>query len=130
MIKMNNCNFIGRVTKDIELRATKNGTNVCNIGLALMRKSKDEETTFLNIIAYNKTAELCRDYVKKGDLIAIDCYVKNNNWEDENKNKHWENQFIARQVYFISQNKSNGNNTPENIEKDVNLELNEKDLPF
>ena len=130
MIKMNNCNFIGRVTKDIELRATKNGTNVCNIGLALMKKIKDEETTFLNIIAYNKTAELCKDYVKKGDLIAIDCYVKNNNWEDENKNKHWENQFIARQVYFISQNKSNGNNTPENIEKDVNLELNEKDLPF
>lgn len=127
---MNNCNFIGRVTKDIELRTTKNGTNVCNIGIALMKKSKDEETTFLNITAYNKTAELCNDYVKKGDLIAIDCYVKNNNWEDENKNKHWENQFIARQVYFISQNKSNGNNTPENIEKDVNLELNEKDLPF
>lgn len=125
---MNNCNFVGRVTKDIELRSTKNGTNVCNIGLALMKKSKDEETTFLNIIAYNKTAELCNDYVKKGDLIAIDCYVKNNNWEDENKNKHWENQFIARQVYFLSQNKSNGNNTPENIEKI--LELNEKDLPF
>lgn len=125
---MNNCVFVGRITKDIELRATKNGTNVCNIGLALMKKSKDEETTFLNIIAYNKTAELCKDYVKKGDLIAIDCYVKNNNWEDENKNKHWENQFIARQVYFLSQNKSNGNNTPENIEKI--LELNEKDLPF
>ena len=130
MIKMNNCNFIGRVTKDIELRATKNGTNVCNIGLALMKKSKDEETTFLNIIAYNKTAELCKDYVKKGDLIAIDCYVKNNNWEDENKNKHWENQFIARQVYFLSQNKNNGNNIPDNMEKDVNLELSEKDLPF
>lgn len=128
MIKMNNCNFIGRVTKDIELRATKNGTSVCNIGLALMKKSKDEETTFLNIIAYNKTAELCNDYVKKGDLVAIECYIKNNNWEDENKNKHWENQFIARQVYFLSQNKSNGNNTPENIEKI--LELNEKDLPF
>lgn len=127
---MNNCNFIGRVTKDIELRATKNGTNVCNIGLALMKKSKDKETTFLNIIAYNKTAELCKNYVKKGDLIAIDCYVKNNNWEDENKNKHWENQFIARQVYFLSQNKNNGNNIPDNMEKDVNLELSEKDLPF
>ena len=129
MIKMNNCNFIGRVTKDIELRATKNGTSVCNIGLALMKKSKDEETTFLNIIAYNKTAELCKDYVKKGDLVAIECYVKNNNWEDEN-GKHYENQFIVRQVYFLSQNKNNGNNIPDNTEKDVNLELSEQDLPF
>lgn len=126
---MNNCNFIGRVTKDIELRATKNGTNVCNIGLALMKKSKDEETTFLNIIAYNKTAELCKDYVKKGDLIAIECYVKNNNWEDEN-GKHYENQFIVRQVHFLSKSKNNSDNDVEGKEKDVNLELSEKDLPF
>lgn len=125
---MNNCNFIGRVTKDIELRATKNGTNVCNIGLALIRKSKDEETTFLNIIAFNATAKLCNDYVKKGDLIAIECYAKNNNWEDEN-GKHYENQFIARQVHFLSQNKNNRDIIQNNV-KDDELELTEKDLPF
>ena len=94
-----------------------------------MKKSKDEETTFLNIIAYNKTAELCNDYVKKGDLVAIECYVKNNNWEDEN-GKHYENQFIVRQVHFLSKSKNNSDNDVESKEKDVNLELSEKDLPF
>ena len=127
---MNNCNFIGRVTKDIELRSTKNGTNVCNIGLALMRKNKDEETTFLNIIAFNSIAKLCNDYLKKGDLIAIECYVKNNNWEDDNGNKHYDNQFIAKQVHFLSKSKNTGDATDESNTNNADLGLTEEDLPF
>lgn len=127
---MNNCYFIGRVTKDIELRATKNGTNVCNIGLALIKKSKNEETTFLNIIAFNMIALNCNSYVKKGDLIAIDCYVKNNNWEDDDGNKHYDNQFIARQVHFLSQSKNANNVAETNDDKNVDLGLTEEDIPF
>ena len=126
---MNNCNFIGRVTKDIELRATKNGTNVCNIGLALKSKSRDEEPTFLNLIAFNTTAKLCNDYVKKGDLVAIECYVKNNNWEDEN-GKHYENQFIVKQVHFLSKSKNTSDATEASDSNNADLELTEKDLPF
>lgn len=127
---MNNCYFIGRVTKDIELRATKNSTNVCSISLALLKKSKNEETTFLNIIAFNMIALNCNSYVKKGDLIAIDCYVKNNNWEDDNGNKRYENQFIARQVYFLSKSKNTSDATEASDSNNADLGLTEEDLPF
>lgn len=127
---MNNCYFIGRVTKDIELRATKNGTNVCSISLALLKKSKNEEPTFLNIIAFNMIALNCNSYVKKGYLIAIECYVKNNNWEDDNGNKHYDNQFIAKQVHFLSKSKNTSDATEESNTNNADLGLTEEDLPF
>ena len=111
---MNNCNFIGRLTKDPEIKTTKENKSVVNINIAI--NNRKDDTTFLNLILFSQTATLTHKYCKKGDLIGVSCIVKNNNWEDKTGNKHYDYTFIGNRVTFLS-NKSNSINELKETEK-------------
>ena len=130
---MNSFNITGRIYKDLTLRTTANGKQVLDIPLAITN-SKDD-STFLNITTFNKTAENIQKYCKKGDTLGIEGLIKNYNWEDKNKVKHYDYSFIATRVEFLNIKKqdelqikeelpTNENNVvyQENISGD-NLEL-------
>ena len=99
----NQFNLIGRLTKNVELRATSNNKSVCNIPLAV-QNGKDD-TTFINITVWNKIAETVSNYCQKGDLIAINGSIKNHNWEDKEGNKHYDYTFIGNKVSFLATSK-------------------------
>lgn len=66
---MNNVSLIGRVVNDLELKQTQTGKSVLNFGIAV---SKDKETTyFIDLIAWNTTAQNIAKYFKKGAQIGI-----------------------------------------------------------
>lgn len=72
----NSVTFIGRFTRDPELKTTSSGTSVCNFCLARQRdgKPKDGETPpseFVDFAAWGKTAETISKYFRKGDRIAV-----------------------------------------------------------
>lgn len=67
---INQVTLLGRVGKDPEMRYTPNNKAVCKFSLATNELGK-EKTTWHNITAWEKTAELCEQYVKKGDLMYI-----------------------------------------------------------
>lgn len=94
---------IGRITKDLELRYTTNNKAVVNIPLAI-NNGKDD-TTFIDVVVYGNIAEMTHKYCKKGDLIGAQATIKNNNWTDNNGNKHYDYKFMGYKVSFLSTKK-------------------------
>lgn len=128
---------VGRVYKEYEIRSTKNGKSVIDLPLAV-NNGKDD-TTFINIQLFGSIADNTNKYVRKGDLVGIKGSIKNNNWEDKEGKKHYDYQFIADKVTFLSTKKVDENeeevDMPKNtkseydtINSDVKIE--DKDLPF
>jgi single-strand DNA-binding protein len=71
--------MVGNVGKDAEMRLTKGGASVASFSLAHTRKWKDstgakqQKVTWVRVTAWNKLAELVAAYVRKGDLVCIEC---------------------------------------------------------
>jgi single-strand DNA-binding protein len=68
---MNVISVTGRLTADVELKQTQNGTSVCSFTLAVQRPKVSDTTDFLNFVAWRNQAEFIWKYFKKGDMIAI-----------------------------------------------------------
>ncbi len=100
----NNFIFIGRLTKNPELRYTSSNKAVTQIDLAIANTKDD--TTFVSITLFEKMAENVCKYCEKGDLIGFQGSVKNHNWEDNKGNKHYDYTFMANKMSFL-QSKSN-----------------------
>ena len=66
---MNNVNLVGRLVRDPELKYGKDGKAILKNSIAVSRNK--EQSDFINIVAFGKTAELIEEYHEKGDLIAV-----------------------------------------------------------
>lgn len=83
---LNKVQLIGNLTKDPELKYTPNGNAVCTFGLATNRSwttdggEKREETDFHRIVAWNKLAELCSQFLVKGRKIYVEGRLSNRSW--------------------------------------------------
>ena len=90
MPDMNKVMLAGRLTRDPELRFVQSGQALCKLGLAVSRKYKDkqgnpkEETLFINVICWNKTAEYVAENFRKGRPVIIEGKLKSDEWEDKN----------------------------------------------
>lgn len=94
--------LIGRITKDLELRYTKENKPVLEVPLAV--NNGENDTTFINVSVFGKVAENTAKYCSKGSLLGIRAIVKNHNWEDKEGKKHYDYSFIASQITFLSTN--------------------------
>ena len=80
---MNKVILIGRTTKDIELKG--NETKVANFTLAVPRNGNKEVTDFISCVAFDKKAEILKEYVKKGNKVAIQGSIQISKYEKEGK---------------------------------------------
>ena len=86
---LNKVFLAGRLTRDPELRYLSTGTAVCKLGMAVSRfyKTKEgerqEETLFINVTCWSKTAEFVGEYYKKGRPLLIEGRLKSDEWEDK-----------------------------------------------
>lgn len=105
----NVCVFVGNLTRDPEVKYTTQGKAVCNVGMAINRKSGDkEQVTFLDLVAWEKTAELMGEYLKKGSPVAVTCRARQETWEDrETKQNRSKIVFDVSEIKFLG-NKSAG----------------------
>jgi single-strand DNA-binding protein len=90
MANFNKVILAGNLTRDPEMRYTPKGTAIANFGLAINRKWKSEsgetkeETTFVDIEAWDRQAEVVAQYFKKGNPILVEGRLKLDQWEDKN----------------------------------------------
>jgi single-strand DNA-binding protein len=83
---LNRVQLIGNLTRDPELRYTPNGNGVCTFGLATNRSwttdsgEKREEVDFHRIVAWNKLAELCSQFLTKGRKVYVEGRLSTRNW--------------------------------------------------
>lgn len=123
---MNKVIIIGRTTRDIEFKTTQSGTSVVEFSVAVKRTFKNAngeyESDFFNCVAYNKTAEKVSNYVKKGDLIAVDGKLQTRNYTDREGKKVYVTEIIAENVEFLQGKKQE---EPQFVEISP-----EDDIPF
>lgn len=88
MRSVNKVILVGNLTRDPELKHTESGKVVCTFGLATNRNwtngdgEKHEETDFHRIVAWNKLAELCSQYLKKGRKVYVEGRLQTHSWTD------------------------------------------------
>ncbi|MEM7790435.1 MAG: single-stranded DNA-binding protein [Verrucomicrobiota bacterium] len=93
MASFNKVILLGNLTRDPELRVTANGNSICKLGLAVSRafSTKDgerrEETTFVDIDAFGKQAEVISKYMRKGRPIMIEGRLKLDQWESDGQKR-------------------------------------------
>lgn len=114
--------FIGRITKDLELRYTKENKAVLDFVIAI-NNGKDD-TSYIKLTSFGSIAELMAKYCKKGDLVGVQGLIKNHNWEDKNGNKHYDYAFLATKVTFL-QPKSKEERKELSVQKNQVIEEND-----
>lgn len=102
---MNRCIFIGRLTRDPEVRYSQgaNATAVARFSLAVDRKFKREgepEADFFNCTCFGKTAERAEKYLKQGTKIAIDGRVENDNYTNKDGQKVYGTRILVEEWEF------------------------------
>lgn len=94
----------GRLTRDVELRYTASNIPVASFTIACDRdfKSNDgeRETDWIDVVAWNKSAEFVEKYFKKGDMIVISGRLQTRVYEDKNGNKRKAVEVIAASLNF------------------------------
>lgn len=132
---MNKIQLIGRLTKDPELRYTNNQKAYATFNLAVNRrfaKEGEQQADFLNIVAWGKTAEFCKNYFKKGQQIGLSGRVQTRNYEDNSGKKVYITEVIAEEVYFVGNNNTsnNTNKTNNNEQEEIDFEQLAKEMQF
>jgi single-strand DNA-binding protein len=91
MASFNRVILLGNVTRDPELRYISSGTAVTDVGLAVNDRRKNasgewvEETTFVDVTLWGRTAEVAGEYVTKGSPLLIEGRLKLDTWEKDGK---------------------------------------------
>lgn len=135
---MNNVTFLGRLTRDPEVRYTQtNNVMVTSFSLAVNRRfvkeGEERQADFFNIISFGKTAEFCSKYFKKGQQVLISGRLQNRSWEDDQGQKHYATDVVAEQVYFADSKRENSDSQGDmQFENNLNQNLASvgDDLPF
>ena len=108
---MNKCIFIGNLAADPESKVISNGKKACQIRLAVQRSYVNaqgvREADFLNLTAYDKTAENAERHLRKGRKIAAICHVKVSSY-DKDGTRQYRTDFIVEHIEFLSSAQQDG----------------------
>lgn len=126
---MNKVHLIGNLTKEPELRYTKNNTPVASYTIAVNTGYGElQETNFINITTWGKAGEFINKYFKKGQSIALTGRLKNRNYES-NGVKHYGMEVVTEDIEFVGSKK--GEPKQETKEEFIpSFEVEDGELPF
>lgn len=115
-MSLNKAILIGRLTKDIELKKTPNGTSVVQFTIACNRdyNSDQQETDFINCVAWSGTADNMARYCYKGMQIAVVGRIQVRSYDNQYGNKVYVTEIVCERVQFLESRKSNENNYNSN----------------
>ena len=107
MGNLNECMIIGRLGRDPEMRYTPNGNPVTEFSVAASRQyttsdgERREETEWFNVIAWERLAETCAQYLSKGREVYVEGRMRTRSWDGECGKKHYRTELVAQVVQFL-----------------------------
>lgn len=137
---MNTVSLIGNLTRDPELRHTKGGTAVADLGVAVNSREKDSDgdwvdrADFFDVTVWGKTAENCAEYLEKGKKVGIVGRLRYETWENDEGQKRSKVKIVASTVEFLTpkgesgERSSGGSSVP--AEEEYDLDDADDDIPF
>lgn len=143
--------LLGNVGKDPEIRSTPSGTTVATFSLATADRRKDaqgnwsDSTEWHNLVAFQRTAEIVRDYVKKGTQLFIEGKIQTRSWDDkESGQKKYRTEILVNELSLLgkpgggegggggySRSSSSGSGTSQSSAPDyADQGITDDDIPF
>ena len=126
----------GRITKDLELKQAGQ-TTVTNFSLAVDNPFKRDDTSFFDVVAFGKTAELLNNYCSKGSKILVEGNLKQDRFTDKEGKNRSVIRVVANRIEFLDSKGSNqGQAAPkqqaDNPFANANgpIDISDEDLPF
>jgi single-strand DNA-binding protein len=107
MAGLNKVMLIGNLGKDPEMRYTANGSAVTTFSLAVNRTSQSpegerrEETEWFDVVAWNRLAELCSQFLQKGRKAYVEGRLHTRSWEGQDGQKRYRTEVVANTVLFL-----------------------------
>jgi len=105
---LNKVMLIGRLGKDPELKYTASGTPFCRFSMATDDSWNDknsgerqEKTEWHNIVTWDRLAEICNQYLTKGQLVYIEGSLQTREWDDQEGNKRRTTEIRARDMVML-----------------------------
>ena len=105
---VNKAILLGHVGKDPEIRSANGGTIVASFSLATADRQKDgqgnwqDRTEWHNLVAFNRTAEVIRDYVRKGSQLLIEGKIQTRTWDDrESGQKKYRTEILVHDLTLL-----------------------------
>ena len=131
---MNSVNLIGYLTADVELRYTASGNPVANFGVALNRRYRQgeevrQETTFVDMVAFNRTAEIADKYLGKGRPVGIEGRLRQRTWETEGGAKRSKIEVVVNQLHLMPRGNGQNGSGSESSAEDFDGTIPEE-IPF
>ena len=106
---VNRVTLLGNVGKDPEIRATQGGMIVANFSIATTDRIKGQDgqytdkTEWHNLVAFQRTAEIIRDYVKKGNKLYVEGRLQTSSWDDKaTGQKKYKTEIIVGDLSLLS----------------------------
>ena len=104
---LNKVMIIGHLGRDPEMRYTPSGRPVTTFSVASGRSwhsadgERREETEWLNIVAWGSLAEICNQYLRKGQQDYIEGRLHTRKWDDTEGRKHFATELVAREMIML-----------------------------
>ena len=136
MADLNRVFLLGNLTRDPELRYMPSGSPVTNFGLATNRfytgqdGQKKQETTFVDIEAFGRTAELCSQYLSKGRQVLIEGRLKFRSWETQEGQRRSKLGVVAERVTFLGGRGGSDGGEKTDLGEEPRFKPDDDDVPF
>jgi len=127
---LNKVMIIGNLGRDPEMRYTPSGKPVTTFSVATSRSwntsdgEKREETEWFNVVAWSSLAEICKQYLTKGQQVYIEGRLQTRHWDDQEGNKHTSVEIVANEMIILSERREVSESTSEPVSTD------EEEFPF
>jgi len=134
---LNKVMVIGHLGKDPEMRYTPSGRPVTTFTVAVSRSwntadgERRTETEWFNIVAWGNLAEICKQYLYKGQQVYIEGRLQTRRWEDKEGQKHTSVEVVANEMMMLGDRRDN-NKAQESGQEDESPEpiADEDEFPF
>ena len=109
MASLNKVLLIGNLTRDPELRYIPSGSAVTSFTIAMNRVyklqtgEKKEEVSFVRVVVWGRLAEVCNDYLKKGNPVFVEGRLQSRSWDGPDGQKKNALEVIAQNIQFLKQ---------------------------
>lgn len=123
---LNKVMIIGNLGREPEMRYTPSGRPVTTFSVATSRTwntsegEKHVETEWFNVVAWSNLAEICKQYLTKGQQVYIEGRLQTRHWEDPEGNKHTSVEIVANEMIILGERRESAESStePEEIEEE------------
>lgn len=125
---LNKVMIIGRLGRDPEMRYTPSGRPVTSFSVACNRSwntstgERHTETEWFHVVAWSNLAEICKQFLTKGQQVYIEGRLQTRRWEDSEGNKHSNTEIVANEMIMLGEKRTNSDSVdqkPPNDKTDI-----------